>query len=53
VPVVFLLVTVWLIINTLMTAPVQTMIGLGLMLLGLPVYSYWSRGAEQRAPDRE
>jgi basic amino acid/polyamine antiporter, APA family len=45
VPVVFLLVTVWLLINTLMTSPVQTMIGLGLIVLGLPVYVYWSREA--------
>jgi APA family basic amino acid/polyamine antiporter len=52
VPVVFLLVTVWLLINTLMTAPVQTMIGLGLILLGLPVYLYWSRGSERGGAGR-
>jgi APA family basic amino acid/polyamine antiporter len=43
VPAVFLLVTAWLLVNTLITAPVQTLIGLGLMLLGLPVYRHWSR----------
>ena len=42
-PAVFLLVTTWLLINTLITAPVQTLIGLGLMVLGLPVYWHWSR----------
>ncbi len=43
VPAVFLLVTAWLLVNTLITAPVQTLIGLTLMLLGLPVYRHWSR----------
>lgn len=43
VPVVFLLVTAGLLINTLTTAPVQAFIGLGLIALGLPVYWYWSR----------
>lgn len=40
VPVVFLLVAGWLIINTLITAPTQSFIGVGLILLGLPVYYY-------------
>ena len=44
VPAVFLVVTAWLLVNTIMTAPVQSLIGLGLILLGLPVYVYWSRG---------
>ncbi|HYY42542.1 MAG TPA: hypothetical protein VE775_07390, partial [Pyrinomonadaceae bacterium] len=43
VPVVFLLVTAWLIGNTVMTSPKQSLIGLGLIALGLPVYWYWSR----------
>jgi APA family basic amino acid/polyamine antiporter len=43
VPAVFLLVTAWLLINTVMTAPVQSLIGLGVILIGLPVYEYWSR----------
>jgi APA family basic amino acid/polyamine antiporter len=42
VPVLFLLVTAWLLINTLLTTPVQALIGLGLILLGLPVYYYWA-----------
>ena len=40
VPVIFLLVAGWLIINTLATAPTQSFIGVGLILLGLPVYYY-------------
>ncbi|HEV2798931.1 MAG TPA: amino acid permease [Pyrinomonadaceae bacterium] len=43
VPIVFLLVTGWLLVNTLMTTPVQAFIGLGLILIGLPVYWYWAR----------
>jgi APA family basic amino acid/polyamine antiporter len=40
VPVIFLLVAGWLIINTLVTSPTQSFIGVGLILLGLPVYYY-------------
>lgn len=40
VPVVFLLVSGWLLINTIMTAPESSFIGMGLILLGLPVYYY-------------
>jgi APA family basic amino acid/polyamine antiporter len=43
VPVVFLLVTAWLIVNTLIATPVQALIGLVLIVLGLPAYWYWSR----------
>ncbi len=45
VPAIFLIVTTWLVVNTLVTAPVQSMIGLALIALGLPVYRYWSRAA--------
>ncbi|MGH9661549.1 MAG: APC family permease [Bryobacteraceae bacterium] len=44
VPVLFLLVTAWILINTLWTAPVPTLVGLGVMLAGLPFYRYWTRG---------
>jgi basic amino acid/polyamine antiporter, APA family len=43
VPALFLLVTGALLVNTLMTTPVQALVGLGLIALGLPVYWYWSR----------
>ena len=42
-PAVFLLVTVWLVVNTLTTAPGQAFAGLGLVALGVPFYWYWSR----------
>jgi APA family basic amino acid/polyamine antiporter len=45
VPAVFLLGIVWLVVNTAVTAPIQSAIGIGLMLLGLPVYAYFARRA--------
>jgi APA family basic amino acid/polyamine antiporter len=53
VPILFLLVTAWLIINTLMTTPKQSFIGLGLIALGLPVYWYWSRNNQTVVADEE
>ena len=38
VPVIFILVTAWLLVNTFVTAPLQTAAGLGIMLLGLIFY---------------
>ena len=40
VPVLFLLVAGWLLVNTMMTAPERSFIGIGLIILGLPVYYY-------------
>lgn len=40
VPIVYLFVAGWLLLNTIMTAPTQSLIGIGLILLGLPVYYY-------------
>lgn len=45
VPIVFLLVAGWLLINTMVTSPQQSFTGIGLIILGLPVYYYLnSRG---------
>src|SRR5688572_14419282 len=43
VPLLFLLTTAWLLISTLITAPIRSLIGLGLVALGLPVYHFMSR----------
>jgi APA family basic amino acid/polyamine antiporter len=43
VPILFLLVTAWLLVNTLWATPLQAIIGLILIALGFPVYLYWSR----------
>ena len=43
VPMLFLLTTAWLLITTLFTSPVRSLIGIGLVILGLPVFYYQSR----------
>ena len=42
-PVLFLLVTGFLLVSTLMTTPVRALVGLGLIALGLPVYYFLVR----------
>jgi APA family basic amino acid/polyamine antiporter len=42
VPLLFVTVAAWLLINTLSTNPVESLAGLGLIALGLPVY-FWQR----------
>lgn len=44
VPVLFLLVAGWLLINTIISEPVQSFIGIFLILIGLPVYYYLTAG---------
>jgi len=41
IPVVFVLVAVWLVINTLFNRPVESVAGLVLIILGLPLYFYY------------
>ena len=59
VPVIFLLVTGWLLINTIVTSPQSSLIGIGLIILGLPVYFYLNNnkgpmnGPEDFADDEE
>lgn len=43
VPVVFILVAAWLVINTIRTNPIESGIGLALITLGLPIYFYFKR----------
>ncbi len=50
VPILFLLVAVWILINTLMTTPGRAVAGLALMALGLPFYWYWTRAGAPRTP---
>ena len=42
VPLVFIVVAGWLIVNTLTATPTQALVGLTIILLGLPVYAYWA-----------
>lgn len=43
VPLVFCLVTLVLLVNTLYTQPIQSIAGLGIIASGLPFYWYWAR----------
>ncbi|MCZ2389481.1 MAG: amino acid permease [Acidobacteria bacterium] len=43
VPVIFLLVAGWLLVTTMWNSPTRSFAGIGLILLGLPVYYYLSR----------
>ena len=43
VPIVFIVVDAWLIFRTIYDNPKQSAIGLGLILIGLPVYLVWAR----------
>jgi APA family basic amino acid/polyamine antiporter len=42
-PILFLIVVGYLLVNAFVTAPVQAFTGIGLILLGLPFYWYWTR----------
>lgn len=51
VPVLFLLVTGFLLVNTLLTTPRQALIGLGLIALGFPVYYFYFRHRRTQPAD--
>lgn len=42
-PLVFVVIAILLLINTIITSPISTAIGLGLILLGVPVYLYFRK----------
>jgi APA family basic amino acid/polyamine antiporter len=47
VPILFIAVALWLLVNTLRTNPLESAVGLGLIALGLPVY-FWLRRTAAR-----
>lgn len=57
VPIIFLFVTGWLLVNTMITSPQSSFIGIGLIILGLPVYFYLNykgtNGPEDPGNDEE
>jgi len=50
VPAIFVLVTIYLIVFTIKNAPVQSLIGLLIIALGLPVYWYFARQQDSTTP---
>ncbi|MCA1817023.1 MAG: amino acid permease [Acidobacteria bacterium] len=49
VPLLFVLVAAWLVVNTILTSPVESAVGLLLIALGLPVYFYFKHGRRRGA----
>lgn len=49
VPAIFVIVAAWFVYNTIVTDPRDSLIGLGLVLLGLPAYFYWKRARRMGA----
>ena len=47
-PLLFATASVWLVANTLITKPLPSLAGLGLIVSGLPVYFWWRRGLAER-----
>jgi APA family basic amino acid/polyamine antiporter len=47
VPALFVAITAWLLLSTVWTSPFQTLLGLGLIAIGLPLYWFWS-GRDRR-----
>ena len=50
VPAIFILSTAVLVVSTLIERPVESIAGLGLLLLGVPAYWYWKRTAVAEGP---
>jgi APA family basic amino acid/polyamine antiporter len=48
IPIVFLLATFALLVNTFVATPRQALQGVGMLLLGLPFYGFWSRRLARR-----
>ncbi|MGB5477615.1 MAG: amino acid permease, partial [Thermoanaerobaculia bacterium] len=52
VPALFVLASILLIANTLIEKPIESLLGLGLVALGLPAYFWWRRHPAEREPTR-
>jgi APA family basic amino acid/polyamine antiporter len=52
-PALFVFAAIVIVINTVVAQPVQSLIGLGIALAGIPAYVVWRRGSQaDRAEDR-
>jgi len=45
VPALYVLASLWILINTLLERPVESLTGMGIVALGIPVYFYWKKKA--------
>lgn len=53
VPIIFILFCIGLIINTVQSRPREALLGIGLILTGLPFYWYWNKTAKNVADDED
>jgi APA family basic amino acid/polyamine antiporter len=53
VPIIFALSAFGIVINQVLAEPVDSAVGLGLVVIGLPVYYFWSRGSYRRGGQDE
>jgi APA family basic amino acid/polyamine antiporter len=51
-PLLFLLITAWFLGNMIVSRPVPSLAGLGLILTGVPIYFFWARRLGAGAPQR-
>lgn len=51
IPLIFVLVALWLVINTLLARPVESVTGLALMSVGLPIFIYFRHRRRRTASD--
>nr|NIS38680.1 amino acid transporter [Candidatus Saccharibacteria bacterium]NIV04135.1 amino acid transporter [Calditrichia bacterium]NIV72542.1 amino acid transporter [Calditrichia bacterium]NIV99511.1 amino acid transporter [Candidatus Saccharibacteria bacterium]NIW79961.1 amino acid transporter [Calditrichia bacterium] len=42
-PIFFVGISVWFVLNTLVGAPLQSLAGLGFLVIGIPVYVFWKK----------
>ncbi|HEX5113281.1 MAG TPA: hypothetical protein VFV79_10560, partial [Saprospiraceae bacterium] len=48
VPLIFIGISLWFLVSTLIGRPIQTLAGLGLMVIGLPVYYYFKKSQQRK-----
>jgi len=48
-PLIFIGISAWLVVSTLIAKPLQSLAGLGFVLLGFPVYWMWRRGVSPQS----
>jgi basic amino acid/polyamine antiporter, APA family len=51
-PILFLLITAWFLGNMIVTRPVPSLAGLGLILTGVPIYFFWARQLQGTSPSQ-
>jgi c-di-AMP phosphodiesterase-like protein len=53
VPIAFIVVATWFVVNTLIMQTADSLVGLLLLLVGIPFYLYWKRQMNQEVLSRK